>query len=99
MLIQQKGTTINKQLDCFPNTLKLYTKLKNSISPLNLNKSVKIFNQELHDNNDDFNNGVFLRSTPIHNTSLDYIHRLERYDEKVNLNSHKYSLRSKNEDN
>ena len=49
-IIQQKGSTINKQFNCFPNTLKLHTKLGNLLSRLNPNKTVKDNDQKLLDN-------------------------------------------------
>ena len=35
-------------------------------------------------------------STPILNTTIDYVQRLEKYTEKVNSNGQKYNLRSRN---
>ena len=51
MLIQQKGSIINKQFHCFSNILKLYTKLENFQSRLNKNETVKNYDQHLLDNN------------------------------------------------
>ena len=72
LLIQQKGSTINKQFNCFPNTLKLYTKLINFPSRLNLNETVKGLGQKILDNNEEFNDGVSLTSTQIPNSTLNY---------------------------
>ena len=85
-LIQQKGSIINRQFDCFPNILKLYTKLENFQSRLNKNETVKNFDLDLLDNNEEFIDGVLYTSTPIPNTTIDYMQRLEKYTEKVNSN-------------
>ena len=50
----------NKKDQQNPNALKLYTKfLKKIQSPFNPDKTVEDFDQELLDNNEKFNNGVF----------------------------------------
>ena len=76
LLIQEKGSTINKQFDCFPNILRLYTKLDNF--PLKLNQIQPPIN------NEEFNDGIMLTSTPIPDTTLDYNQRLEKYVNKLN---------------
>ena len=96
LLIQQKEATINKQFDCFPNILKLYTKLENFPPRLDPNDNVKNLDRDLLNNNEEFNDGVLFTSTPIPNTTIDYMQRLERYAEKVKSNNSKYNLRSRN---
>ena len=73
LIIQQKGSIINKQFDCFPNNLKLYTKLENFPPRLNPNETVKNFDQDQLDNNEEFIDGVIYTSTPTPNTTIDYI--------------------------
>ena len=63
---------------------------------LNPNETVKNFDQDLLDNNEEFIDEVLYTSTPIPNTTIDYIHRLEKYAEKVNSNGQKHNLRSRN---
>ena len=75
-MIQQKGSIINKQFDCFPNTLKLYTKLENFPHRLNPNEIVKNFDQDLLYNNEEFIDRILYTSTPIPNTTIDYMQRL-----------------------
>ena len=50
---------------------------------------------EVLDNNEDFNDGGFLTSNPFSQTTINYIHRLDLYAEKVILNGQKYSFRSR----
>ena len=59
ILIQQKGPIINKQFDCFPNILELYSKTdKFTKTPPAIFKT-------------DFDNGISITSTPLPHTTLD----------------------------
>ena len=70
----------------------MYTKLDNFPSRLNPSETVKDIDQELLDNNEELNDGVFLTPTPIQYSTLVYNLRLGKYVEKVNLNCKKYNL-------
>ena len=53
-------------------------------------ETVKNFDLDLLDNNEEFIDGVLYMSTPIPKTTIDYIQRLEKCAEKLNSNGQKY---------
>ena len=79
--------------------MRLYTKLDNFPLKLNQIQPLKTRNKEPPINNEEFNDGIMLTSTPIPDTTLDYDQRLEKFVNKLNnvpQIDKKYNLRPRN---